>query len=229
MLPHAESAGPRGRRNGGTRGPASKIGPGANRHGSGVARRREPVSSPRRRTEIHDVHEERALSSARSSAFIPAVDDGWAVLSLPPGERDLGLPDYWALSAQRSRRRREARRSAAAEHGGLKVGAALAVPAFGGTATGAATGPDDAAAQSATASSTSPAARGAPPSWRCSASSGSRPTASSGHRRTGPSSASSARTGSPAIGRVGPLTTAALGLRVSPSDSTSSVKQLGPA
>src|SRR4051794_23703841 len=151
MLPHAESAGPRGRRNGGTRGPASKIGPGANRHGSGVARRREPVSSPRRRTEIHDVHEERALSSAQSSAFIPAVDDGWAVLSQPPGLRDLMLPDYWRHSLERSRRRREARRPAVVERGGVKVGVALAALAFGGTVT-AAGSVDDASAQTSAAS-----------------------------------------------------------------------------
>jgi cell wall-associated NlpC family hydrolase len=35
------------------------------------------------------------------------TDDGWAILAEPPGARDLGQPEFCALSQERSRRRRE--------------------------------------------------------------------------------------------------------------------------
>jgi len=35
-------------------------------------------------------------------------DDGWAIRALPPGRRDLGAPELWERSLERSRRRREA-------------------------------------------------------------------------------------------------------------------------
>src|SRR5918997_5362479 len=34
-------------------------------------------------------------------------DDGWAILALPPGRRDLGCPELWERSLTRSRARRE--------------------------------------------------------------------------------------------------------------------------
>jgi cell wall-associated NlpC family hydrolase len=58
--------------------------------------------------------------------FIPAVDDGWAVLAQPPGLRDLALPDHWDFSLGRSRRRREARRSKLCTFGVQRASAALA-------------------------------------------------------------------------------------------------------
>src|SRR3954453_18360639 len=36
------------------------------------------------------------------------ADNAWAILSLPPGVRDLALPEYWERSLARSRRRRAA-------------------------------------------------------------------------------------------------------------------------
>ena len=71
-------------------------------------------------------------------------DEGWAVLALPPGERDLGCPDVWRHSLARSRRRRELpRRGPIAKTGAARISAALAVatlvaPAAGGAAAQAA-------------------------------------------------------------------------------------------
>jgi cell wall-associated NlpC family hydrolase len=89
-------------------------------------------------------------NAATITAFIPAVDDGWAILCQPPGVRDLGLHDYWHHSLNRSRRRREHRRPRLVERGSARVGATVAALALGGTVAGAATHADDAAAQTAT-------------------------------------------------------------------------------
>src|SRR5215213_6083076 len=41
------------------------------------------------------------------SACVAAPDDGWAIFALPPGSRDLGCPEIWTRSMERSRQRRE--------------------------------------------------------------------------------------------------------------------------
>src|SRR3954447_3695023 len=41
------------------------------------------------------------------SASMVAHDDGWAIFAEPPGTRDLGCPEIWWRSAERSRLRRE--------------------------------------------------------------------------------------------------------------------------
>src|SRR6478672_3958080 len=120
--------------------PVQRTGPGANRHLCGVARRREPDSSPRRRTEPR-VQEERTLSCAESiSAFIPASDDGWAILSEPPGVRDLGVATHWSRSTERSLRRRTVRRSRFGEVQTARMSLAVATVAFTGGVAAVATG-----------------------------------------------------------------------------------------
>ena len=47
--------------------------------------------------------------TTRSSRPALPEDDGWAILAQPAGVRDLGRVEYWELSRERSRRRREAR------------------------------------------------------------------------------------------------------------------------
>jgi hypothetical protein len=90
------------------------------------------------------------LPNADVSSFIPAVDDSWAILSRPPGVRDLGLPHYWSHSLQRSQRRRALRRGAVVERGRSRMGVAVAALAFGGTTLAAAARTDDAGAQTTT-------------------------------------------------------------------------------
>jgi peptidoglycan hydrolase-like protein with peptidoglycan-binding domain len=41
------------------------------------------------------------------SACVAAPDDGWAIFAEPPGSRDLGSPEIWWRSMERSRQRRE--------------------------------------------------------------------------------------------------------------------------
>jgi cell wall-associated NlpC family hydrolase len=84
---------------------------------------------------------------------VPLHDDGWAIRAQPPGLRDLGCPDLWERSLERSLRRREAaaRRGVVYRSRGALVSAALmtatlvapareAAHAQATTATGAATG-----------------------------------------------------------------------------------------
>ena len=89
------------------------------------------------------------MSAPSARPSMPA-GDGWAILALPPGERDLGVDEYWRLSGERSQRRRNApRRSAMVRRGGGRASVALAAVALGGTL--AAGGPGLAQATAATA------------------------------------------------------------------------------
>jgi cell wall-associated NlpC family hydrolase len=84
---------------------------------------------------------------------VPLHDDGWAIRALAPGRRDLGCPELWERSLERSLRRREmaARRGVVYRGKGALVSAALmtatlvgpardAAHAQGTTASGAVTG-----------------------------------------------------------------------------------------
>src|SRR5690349_20565583 len=72
--------------------------------------------------------------SAPSARPTTPADDGWAILALPPGERDLAVADYWDTSQERSQRRRNApRRNALVRRGGGRASIALAALALGGT------------------------------------------------------------------------------------------------
>ncbi len=73
------------------------------------------------------------MSAPSARPSLPA-DDGWAILALPPGERDLARGEYWQQSGERSQRRRNApRRSAVVRRGGGRASVALAAVALGGT------------------------------------------------------------------------------------------------
>lgn len=67
--------------------------------------------------------------------FIPATDDRWALLSEPPGVRDLAIPGHWDVSRERSQRRRDASRRLVvlADRGGARLGLALTAIAVGGS------------------------------------------------------------------------------------------------
>jgi cell wall-associated NlpC family hydrolase len=92
--------------------------------------------------------------SATSARRALPGDDGWAIFALPPGERDLARPEYWEVSQERSRRRREARtRPRIARGPASRVSLALAAVSIGAPAAIGATGADRAVA--ATSSSTS--------------------------------------------------------------------------
>ncbi len=86
------------------------------------------------------------MPSVTSSAFIPAVDDAWAVLAEPPGRRDLGVPEHWDHSLQRSQRRRACRRSRVGDLGTARVGSVLAAVVVTGSAAAAGLGSEPAAA-----------------------------------------------------------------------------------
>ena len=157
-------------------------------------------------------------SASSSSAFIPAVDDGWAILSRPPGDRDLGLPEYWSHSTDRSQRRRAVRRSRFGEVQTARMGLAVATVALTGAA--GAAGTADAAPSTTTTSLD--LARG---------SSGEAVAAVqaklgiSADGIFGPQTERAVKRfqrahGLPAIGRVGPQTTAALGVRAPASTRT---------
>ena len=75
-----------------------------------------------------------------SSAFIPASDDGWAILSEPPGVRDLGVVTHWSRSTERSRRRRTVRRARFGEVQTARMSLAVATVAFTGGVAAVATG-----------------------------------------------------------------------------------------
>jgi hypothetical protein len=76
-----------------------------------------------------------------------ATDDGWAIFAQPAGLRDLGRPEYWSVSLERSLRRRAARRRPRIVAGpGAKVSIALAAAALGVPLGGGALGAQRAAA-----------------------------------------------------------------------------------
>jgi peptidoglycan DL-endopeptidase CwlO len=113
-----------------------------------------PGASPAPRPTLSRFRPSRVVSSGPVQTDVPLHDDGWAIRALPPGVRDLGCPDLWERSAERSQRRRElaARRNVLYRNRGALVSAALMTAtlvapardtarAQGTTATGAATGP----------------------------------------------------------------------------------------
>jgi cell wall-associated NlpC family hydrolase len=168
------------------------------------------------------------LSSADSSAFIPAVDDGWAILTEPPGTRDLGLPEYWSHSTDRSRRRRAVRRSRLGEVQITRMSLAVAAVALTGGVAGAAAGPGDAIAAPTTAGSLN-LSRGSsgPAVVALQSALGIPPDGMFGPRTERAVKRFQRAHGLPAIGRVGPQTTAALGLEVPARQRNATVKQRG--
>ncbi len=86
------------------------------------------------------------MPSVTNTAFIPAVDDAWAVLAEPPGRRDLGAPEHCDHSLQRSQRRRACRRSRVGDLGTARVGSVLAAVVVTGSAVAGGLGAEPAAA-----------------------------------------------------------------------------------
>jgi peptidoglycan DL-endopeptidase CwlO len=164
-----------------------------------------------------------------SSAFIPAVDDGWAVLSEPPGVRDLALGEYWSHSTARSRRRRTVRRSRLGEVQAARMSLAVASVALAGGVAGVA-GPDAAVAAPTPApsldlaqGSTGDAVRALQAKLGISADGIFGPQTKAAVKRF------QRAHGLPAVGRVGPQTTAALHLDVTATQPGATVKQRSTA
>ncbi|MEA2294679.1 MAG: peptidoglycan DL-endopeptidase CwlO [Solirubrobacteraceae bacterium] len=160
-----------------------------------------------------------------SSAFIPATDDGWAILSEPPGVRDLGLHDHWTRSSERSLRRRTVRRARFGEVQTARMGLTVATVAFTGGVAAVATGGASTAVAAPTVSldlargSSGEAVKALQAALGITADGAFGPQTEAAVKRF------QRAHGLPAIGRVGPLTTAALNLQVPASQRTASVKQ----
>jgi cell wall-associated NlpC family hydrolase len=149
------------------------------------------------------------------------ADDGWAILALPAGKRDLALEEYWEASIERSFRRRAAKRRPRVVKGGTSR-VSLALAAVAPAATGA-LGAESAAAATTTAApslalgvgSTGAAVRALQQKLGITA-----------DGIFGPQTQRAVRAfqrahGIPTTGFVGPLTTAALGLTATSSSSSS--------
>lgn len=158
-------------------------------------------------------------------------DDGWAILAQPPGQRDLARPEYWDLSRERSRRRREAGRRGRV--GGFAPGGRARLTAVLGTA--ALAGPALATVAGGSAAHAAPSAAAVD----LDLGRGSHGSAVAAVQRAlgiaadgifGPQTERAVRAfqrahGIPATGHVGPLTTAALRVgmaRSAPAAGTSS-------
>ena len=164
-------------------------------------------------------------SAAAANTFIPAVHDGWAILSEAPGTRDLILPDYWQRSLERSRRRRGVRRSRLGEIQTTRLSMAVAAMAL--TATTASVGSADGAEAHATATAGQDLARGSKGAAVRALQAKLGITADGVF---GPATARAVKRfqrahGLPPIGRVGPQTRAALELGTTAPERTSTVKQ----
>jgi cell wall-associated NlpC family hydrolase len=67
-----------------------------------------------------------------SSRHALPEDDAWAIFAQPPGERDLGRTEYWEVSQERSKRRREVQRRPRLARGpATRVSVALAAASIG--------------------------------------------------------------------------------------------------
>jgi peptidoglycan DL-endopeptidase CwlO len=169
------------------------------------------------------------LSSAQSSsAFIPATHDGWAILSEPPGVRDLGVHAHWSRSTDRSRARRTVRRSRFGEVQTARMSLAVATVAFTGGIAGVASG-GAATAVAAPATSLDLAMGSSGPAVVAL----QQALGITADGEFGPQTKAAVKRfqrahGLPAVGRVGPQTTAALGLKAT-KQRTSTVKSHTPA
>lgn len=168
-----------------------------------------------------------SATSARPS--LPA-HDGWAILAQPPGERDLGVHDYWDVSLERSLRRRNApRRSAIVRHGGGRASVALAAAVLGAPVVTGGVAMADTSASTASVN----LSRGSSGAQVRALQSALGITADG---IFGPQTQAAVRAyqsahGIPSTGVVGPLTTKALGLSGAgaPRTATTSEDATGPA
>jgi peptidoglycan DL-endopeptidase CwlO len=169
-----------------------------------------------------------SATSARPS--LPA-DDGWAILALPPGERDLGVHDYWESSLERSQRRRNApRRSPLVRRHGARASIALAAVVLGApVATGGVAMADTSAGATTTSANLSRGSTGALVRALQSK------LGITADGIFGPQTQAAVRAyqsahGIPATGTVGPLTTASLGgLSATGAPRSATTTAAGPA
>jgi cell wall-associated NlpC family hydrolase len=160
-----------------------------------------------------------------AGAALPA-DEGWAILALPAGKRDLALEEYWEASFERSLRRRCAkRRLRVVRSGASRMSLALAAVALAAPAASA-LGADSAAAATTTGAPSLALGRG---STGAAVRALQQKLGIPADGIFGPQTERAVRAfqrahGIPATGFVGPLTTAALGLtaEVGSSRATSS-------